>query len=144
MVKHHTQYVRLLKWNSRCIVHYNSSLMNYSALMETQSFCLSVLQASIKAAVIESTISLMTMTTTQTALNTCCVSAPACPLCLALLKLSFIFKGRAGSWPNFCHMIWSPEQSPTREYCFIQRLIKKPNKCIKCAVNCDRKQKNRF
>lgn len=34
----------------------------------------SVLQESIKAAVTESTISLMTTTMTQTALNTCCVS----------------------------------------------------------------------
>lgn len=60
------------------------------------NFCLLLLQVSIKAAVTESTISLMTMTTTQTALSTCCVSAPPTlplppphqPLCLLLWKLS--------------------------------------------------------
>lgn len=55
--------------------------------------CLSVfvLQGSTKAAVTESTISRMTMTTTQTALNTCCVSASHSSFLSGIVK-TVIFK----------------------------------------------------
>lgn len=52
----------LVEWSSPERHHMRFSLLSF------------VLQASIKAAVTESTISLMTTTTTRTALSTCCVS----------------------------------------------------------------------
>lgn len=73
--------------------------------METLSGS-SVLQASIKAAVTESTISQMTTTTTQTALNICSVSVSRSSFLSGFVSSGSSLKGK----PHVLRQSCSPEQ----------------------------------
>lgn len=75
---------------------------------------LSVLQASIKAAVTGSTISQMTTTTTQTALNICSVSVSRSSFLSGFVNSGSSLRANHMSWDNpvwsrpvFLHFIWT-------------------------------------